>query len=422
MRVPSQRLSLPALAWTSGTFLIMIGCREAPRVAQQADTGPLVVDSARVTVVNDTAPVWGDTPQWVVQTTPTLDLGEPATPFLGLAPVLRLSDGRIVVASGATQAIQYFDPFGKLVATAGGRGVEPGQFHGLGWIGRGQADTVIAYDFVAHQLVLFDAKGKFVRAAALVPADPTMSAEPVATYPDGSVLFRLTKPYGPFPGAAGSIVRDSASYLRFDLQGAPVAAIGQFPQGESFGVQTRPKEPLARFPLPFGLTTSAAVRGDSTLIGTGASFEVATFGPEGAPVGVLRAAIERESITPAESQSYTTAAVTRLKTGARMMQTPLDSALIREVEKAPFPSRKPAFGRLLVDRTGALWVSAPLIPPDVPTSWTVFAPDGRWLGTVTTPEGLWVDEIGPDYVLGVWRQRHGQERVRIYALSRGAAS
>jgi hypothetical protein len=399
----------------------LVACRDTPAVVPDPDTGQLVADSTDVRIVNDTAPSWGATSRWIVADAPTLDLGEPEQPFLGVPPVVRLSDGRIVVANGSTQTIRYFGVSGKLLATVGGRGVDEGQFHGLGWIGLGPADTVVAYDFVARRLVLFDAKGKFARVAALQPADPTVAAEPLASYPDGSVLFRLGRPQSPFPGKPGTVMRDSATYMRFGLDGTPLTAIGRFPQGETFGARVHPKEAPAPFPVPFGLATVGAVRADTTLIGTGASFEIASIGPDGAAVGMLRAAIPRAPVTPMEAKEYTAAAITRLKTGAKTLQTPLDSALIRALEHAPFPAHKPAFGRLLVDRTGALWVSAPLVPPAASTSWTVFAPDGTWWGTVTTPEGLRVDEIGVDYVLGVWRQRHGQERVRVYPLSRGAS-
>ena len=421
MRRSLPPLSLARLAWTSGFFTLLVACRDTPAVVPEADTGPLVAGPAALRIVSDTAPAWGATPLWIVADTPTLDLGEPAQPFRGVPSVVRLSDGRIVVADGSTQTIQYFSAAGKPLTTAGGRGVAEGQFHGLGWIGLGAADTVVAYDFVARRFVLFDAKGKFARVAALQPADPGVAAMPLASYPDGSVLFRLGRPQNPFPGGPGTIIRDSASFMRFDLDGTPRAAIGQFPQGQTFGVRVRPEGAPAPFPVPFGLATVAAIRGDTTLIGTGASFEIASIGPDGTPVGILRAAIPRTPVTAAETTEYTAAAITRLKTGARTLNTPLDSVLLRELGKAPFPALKPAFGRLLVDQTGALWVSAPLIPPGVPTSWTVFAPDGTWLGTVTTPDGLRVDEIGADYVLGVWRQRHGQERVRMYPLSRGGS-
>ena len=378
-----------------------------------------MADSTGVRIVSDSAPRWGTTSPWTVADTPTLDVTDPDQPLLSVPTVVRLSDGRLVAVNGATQRILYFDASGELLTSVGGRGVDDGQFHGLGWIGRGAADSLVAYDFIARRIALFDAKGKFVRVAELKPADPTVAAEPLASYPDGSILFRLGRPKNPFPGEPGTVLRDSAAYMRFGLDGLPAAAIGQFPQGETFGVRVRPKEPLTPFPVPFGLTTVAALRGDTALLGTGASFEIVLIGPEGTPTAVLRAPIARAEVTLAESESYTAGAIARLKAGARTLKTPLDSGLIHEIERAPFPARKPAFGRLIVDRSGALWVSAPIVPPGPPTSWTVFAPDGSWLGTVTTPAGLRVDEIGSDYVLGVWRERPGPERVRMYPLTRG---
>lgn len=416
MRRFTPRNSDRLLPLTGVALLLLASCRDTPRVAPEADTGPLVTDSTGVRVINDTAPTWGAGSPWTVAEAPTLDLGDPEQPLLGVPAVVRLSDGRVVVANGATQTILYLDAAGKLLTTAGGRGVDPGQFHGMGWIGRGAADSVVAYDFIARRFSVFDAQGKFVRTADLKPAEPDVALEPLGTYPDGSVLFRLGRPQSPFPGEPGTVIRDSATYMRFTLDGLPVASVGRFPQGETFGVRVRPKEAPVPFPVPFGLATVAALRADTTLIGTGASFEIASYGPDGAPIGLLRAAIPRAAVTPQDAEEFTAAAITRLKTGTKSLNTSLDSNLVRSLKKAPFPARKPAFSRLLVDRTGALWV----LMPGSANAWTVFTPDGAWLGTVTTPEGLRVDEVGTDYLLGVWRQRHGRERVRSYPLTRGS--
>jgi hypothetical protein len=422
MSRPFPAATLRSLAWITAVLTSIAACRDQPANVPTVDAGPLIADSTGVRIANDTAPAWGTEQRWTVASEPTLDLGEPAQPFVGVAPVVRLSDGRVAVADGSQQTIQYFDATGKLLLSVGGRGGEESQFHALGWIGRGAGDTLVAYDFVARRLTLFDARGKFVRTAPLVPADPQALAEPLATFPDGSLLVRLTRPMNPFPGEPGQVVRDSATYMRFALDGTPAASFGKFPQSEAFGVQVRADGPPSPFPVPFGLTTVAATRADTVLIGTGSSFEVASFGPDGTPVGQLRATIPREEVTQADAKEFTAAAITRLKTGVKSLNTTLDSGLVRALERAPFPARKPAFGRMLVDQTGALWLSTPLTPPASASTWTVFAPDGTWLGTVTTPEGLRVDEIGVDYVLGVYRQRHGQERVRSYPLTRGTAN
>ena len=422
MSRPTSRRFTSSLYWTTAALILLVACRDTPAVVPESDTGPLVADSTGVRVVVDSVPAWGGTPRWTVSDSPSVDLGAPAELFVGIAPVVRMADGRIVVADGARQTIFFFDASGKLLTSAGGRGSDEDQFHGLGWIGRGPGDTLVAFDFITRRLSLFDGKGKYVRGTRLLPADPNVAADPLASYPDGSVLFRLGKPANPFPGAPGAVVRDSAAYMRFGLDGLPRTSLGIFPQSESFGVLVRPKGPPSPFPVPYGLVTVAGLRADTMLIGTGASFEIASIDPDGKTVGLLRVDIPREPVTPEESAEYTKAAVTRLRSGALSLKTPLDSSVIRAVEKAPFPARKPAFGRLLVDRTGALWISAPRSTPNAGSTWTVFAPDGTWLGTVTTPDGLRIDEIGADYLLGVFRARHGEERVRVYPLTRGGGS
>jgi hypothetical protein len=58
---------------------------------------------------------------------------------------------------------------------------------------------------------------------------------------------------------------------------------------------------------------------------------------------------------------------------------------------------------------------------------SVFRPDGAWLGYVEIPEGLtagrgWSDtqmlKIGSDYILGVWANDYGVEQVRLYGIEK----
>jgi len=414
--------ALPAVP-RSALFLVVLifsGCGEGGHRPATTDAAPLVGDSAGLPIIRDSAPAWGTNARWTVGAEPSLDLGAPEHQFAGLGPVVRLSDGQLVVLNGGSQSIGYFDAKGKLLRTVGGRGAEPGQFHALGWMGVGRGDTVVAYDFVARQLVLFDRRGDLVRTVPIHPADPEARVEPLGVYPDGSVLFRLTAARAAFPGKVGEVVRDSATYMRFDRAGDPVALIARTPQSESFGVKVRPGDPVTGFPVPYGLVTRAVLQGDTAVIGTGASFELASFDPDGKPVRLLRAAIPRAPLTAEEQRAETEAALTRIRQWSQARKAPLDSAFLRALEHPPAPAEKPAIGPMVVDRTGALWVAEPVAGGSLPTAWTVFAPDGTWLGRVTTPEAFRVDEIGEDYLLGAWRQAHGGERVRIYPLRRGA--
>ena len=54
--------------------------------------------------------------------------------------------------------------------------------------------------------------------------------------------------------------------------------------------------------------------------------------------------------------------------------------------------------------------------PLVPSVWSVFDAQGRWLGDVTLPARFSPMDIGADYVLGVARDEDGVETVAMYTL------
>ena len=76
----------------------------------------------------------------------------------------------------------------------------------------------------------------------------------------------------------------------------------------------------------------------------------------------------------------------------------------------------PTFRRLATDTEHNLWVEEYRRPGDDVPSWSVFDPDGHFLGMVTGPEGLNVTDIGADYMLGIVRDDMEVERVVMYAL------
>jgi hypothetical protein len=75
--------------------------------------------------------------------------------------------------------------------------------------------------------------------------------------------------------------------------------------------------------------------------------------------------------------------------------------------------------RMYADALGNLWLQAYQLPGhDGPSTWLVFDTDGQWLGTVDMPAAFTVNEIGPDYVLGVARDSLDVQYVRMYRLEK----
>ena len=85
------------------------------------------------------------------------------------------------------------------------------------------------------------------------------------------------------------------------------------------------------------------------------------------------------------------------------------------------PETKPAFGyQLGVSTHGYLWVAEYTDPPNGPRRLNLFDPQGAYLGDLGIPDGLSYFprslEMGPDYLVAVFRDDLDVETVRLYPL------
>ena len=78
------------------------------------------------------------------------------------------------------------------------------------------------------------------------------------------------------------------------------------------------------------------------------------------------------------------------------------------------PETRPAFGRLLVDALGNLWVAEHVASDLPPATWLVFSPEGHLRGRVGVPANLTLLEAGVSHILGV----DPDQRVHRYRLDR----
>ncbi len=82
----------------------------------------------------------------------------------------------------------------------------------------------------------------------------------------------------------------------------------------------------------------------------------------------------------------------------------------------PVPETFPAYGGIAVSVEGYLWVRAYDVPGNQANNWSVFDAEGTLRGTVELPPHLEPLEIGPNYVLGLWRDADDVEYVQLYEL------
>jgi hypothetical protein len=85
-------------------------------------------------------------------------------------------------------------------------------------------------------------------------------------------------------------------------------------------------------------------------------------------------------------------------------------------EEMPIPEAMPAFADVMVDDVGNLWIQEFNPDEDAESVWSVFTSGGQLLGPVTLAPGLEVNQIGDDFVLGMWHDEFDVEHVLLYGL------
>ena len=333
----------------------------------------------------------------------------------------RLSDGRIVIANGGSAELKYYDPLGRHLLDAGGRGDGPGEFRFLSGFSPLPGDSVLALS--PRGLTRFGPDGRYTGldpTGSDPPGDWSCRGDGEGLYeyllPDGSILWAfiaITEPRCPEAGAT----RPSAVVARF------VPGTGEL---DTIAVVPGP-EPSNRFEgahayakdIVFGLAEDRVYVGDTgsdTILSM--SFDGDTIAALDVPFEALEVPADAKLVESKDSEWFA---------GERSMT--LTTTYV-------YPDRYPRFGRLVAAPERRLWVMAyppvkePFIhwrlwrPPndlvveDGGARWTIVDRDGRPIAELRTPPGFFLFEVGDDYILGLSKDDLERESVELYRLRR----
>lgn len=369
-----------------------------------------LVDGDSVTVVESPRPVWGERESWTVADTPSLVIGagdREGHALSGVAGAVRLPDGRIVVANGEPPELRFFGPGGELLRRVGGEGEGPGEFRALDGLHRAAPDSLVTLDPDLYRISVFDDSGGF-RGSVRIRGTGTEAGRPLRFYDihgldDRGWLLR--------PGFPGGQREEPTVY--FDSVPAPVVT----PDGtltDTLGTLRMEMFATSRLytDLPFGRITRTAAGPGGIWIGDGTTAEATLLSPEGEPVRVLRWGHERPALDEARIDTLVARRAGRSPDRRREVR--------QRFERTPLPDRVPAYGDLVTDAEGRLWAER-YRDRDYRgvTRWDVLDPKEGWLGTVVMPRHLNVQQIGQDFVLGLWRDELGVEHVVLFELRKG---
>jgi hypothetical protein len=201
------------------------------------------------------------------------------------------------------------------------------------------------------------------------------------------------------PVASNPPRRDYVSFFRIGLDGRMLDSIGRFAN------QTVSDGGL----LVWGKWGWETVDRNTFYYGSADRFEIEHRAMDGRLLRIIRLARPNRPVTAGDISAWKASALE----GEDARRIPDYAA---RLERYRFAETFPAHFYLETDPAGNLWVQEYASDIGEGRRWSVFNPDGRYLGDVDMPERFRLFEIGTDYVLGQWRDEDEVEHVRMYPL------
>lgn len=344
------------------------------------------------------------------------------TEFSGVTGVIRLDDGRVVVADAGSRELRFFSPTGTFLFKRGGLGRGPGEVRELDAM-LFALDTLYVLDGFggAH---LFIGDGSFIRRIPyrMGPA-AQFHGDPVGVVAGSGLVgrqVRLDWQRRP-PGL------DSLDVRILAVSGSAHRVLATLPSHRTFRLAAdrykrligySPELLVAAFPMEICASFTA-------------TYTIACVDTLGRPTRAIRREVRPRSVTDSMKRAWRDGMTGRLPDGSSRLTGSLLTHRERVARTNEFMRTLPALSRLVAARTGELWI-ADFQPSDGiqsnagaggrvpagPSRWSIFAPNGAWSGTVTLPPRFRLFDAGHDWVAGVARDQDDVERVEVWHVRR----
>jgi hypothetical protein len=392
--------------------LAVLGCTAPPQ--------PVVTrDSAGVAVTLSNLPAWDVDDAWRVNTAePRLVVGglvgQRPYEFTTVGDARLLNGGQLLVTHCSNPPeLRLYGADGGFIRHLGGQGSGPGQCNFIlhSWMA---ADTAILYDPSLARITSFPLAGGpptvlDLDAAGLGDVEESAPLW-ISRFGDGTLLGRPNRPDPVVNGRS----RAPFHYVRLDPGTMTVDTLARARGTEHIvdGLGTPSEDSRSVLFSPF---THGLAHGDRLYLADSESFWIDVRDVNGALVRRFGRAWQPVTIDRRFRRVYQEQQLDAAPTSRR-------AAVRREMARAVFADHFPAHeGDLVLDPAGNLWVVHLRVPGEDDRAWSVFDPEGRWLGEVRVPAALRVTDIGDDYILGVWQDPDGVQTIRRFDLVKPGA-
>ncbi|MCU0620533.1 MAG: hypothetical protein MUC69_03400 [Gemmatimonadales bacterium] len=390
--------------------LLAAACARGDAPGPAALATSTVRDSAGVRLVASSAPAWGERGGWRVEARPQFEVGgvagDVARDFAGIRGAVRLADGSVAVADGASGEVRRFAADGTHLGSFAGRGDGDGKVRQLGRL-LARGDTLVVWDDARRAAMGFLPDGTFLGATPVEGVDAGQPLRFIGLLPDARAVLARARLDLPMR-FSGEMVRVPVELLTWH-RGAP-AALAQLAGDEVVLQRGGGRTGVAL--RPFGLAARVVVRDSVVVVGDGAAHRFIAYGGDGAVRMVFGRAGARLPVLAADTAREH---AQRLGAARSMRERESVDAIWRT---SPPPDSLPAHGEMVADRGGALWIRVTAHVGDPASRWDVYAADGPWLGTVALPDRTTPLDIGPDWIVLRRVDADGVEHVALHRLRR----
>ncbi len=391
---------------TTLTAAWLAACGGEGGAGSSALPAPEVTDSAGVQIVDNRLPQ-GPVPRYAtLSEDPVQSWPEPSEPSpyglrRSMDAAVTLQDGRVAVADAGTLRLRWYR--GEDVeATFGQRGEGEGGFRELSAMGPARGDTVWVHDARSGVLSLV---GPPPRPREIRSAPVPGGGSVVGRFGDASLLVRLPRTVARGESPPAGISRDTVPWLRWWPQTGDTATVGRFPTDEILALDVGGDAPEL-LPPPLARRTSQAVGPGRFYVGAQDAFAIRAYDPDGSLRQIVRVPDFELRVDPSSLTRYD------LRDATGRIPDWADAYWSHARDT------RPAYGRLLLDGRGNLWVAEHVITDEPARNWLVFTPDGALAGLVEVPRDFRILEIGADHVLGERRAPSLPGTLERYRLER----
>lgn len=397
-----------------------MGCdSETPDPAPGPDYFQL--DSAGVRVSVSIAEVAHAALGWTVEPEPDLVLGRgdsAVDEFFNIQGLRGDSAGGVLVVDGGSKELRFYGSDGRLRRRAGGPGQGPEEFGDPVLVPVMGSDSLLVFDRDLIRAQVLTPEGEFARLMHFREGRPYGGRAPLGTVGFRYMLFNTSGTVGggetPRPGTGMLQLRQT--FMWYDAATAERVTL------DSVIIDTRyyarPEGRRLDWVMPFTVNSSAVASTGGAFLTRGNRPEIREYDIDGQLQRIFRIRGGSRPVTRERVDSFIDLELARRpqRYGSLSRGTWYDM-----YEDMNIPDSLPVFRDIRVDELGWLWAELYQLDSSRPRTWVVFDLGGRARGTVRTPAGLDVQWIGPDAILGIWRNELDVEFVHRHRLARDAA-